>query len=312
MSSYGPSPVRRRRRTPAEIEAIREAILEELEADNPQTVRGLFYRLVSRGAIDKTESEYKHTVGRLVTEMRRDGSLPYEYLADPTRWMRKPTTFSSAKQALQRTARTYRQALWDRALVVPEIWSEKDAITGVLVEETYPYDVALMPCRGYPSVSFLHAAAETMYERNEEEQRTAIYYFGDHDPSGVDIDRYIVDGIGQSLLALTGGWEFDDAADAFDKYAVFKRVAVLPRQIADLKLPTRPTKRRSRDYRAKGFVGDSVEVDAIPAHTLRAICRASIERHVDRRQLEVLKVYEKHEKDLIMSVIAELDGRGKN
>jgi hypothetical protein len=113
-------------------------------------------------------------------------------------------------------------------------------------------------------------------------------------------------------LALTGGWDFDDPVDAFGNYAVFERVAVLPRQIARLSLPTRPTKRRSKDYRAKGFVGDSVEVDAIPAHTLRSICRIAIERHVDRRQLEVLKVYEKHEKDLIMSVIAELDGRGKN
>ena len=40
--------------------------------------------------IGKTESEYKHTVGRLVTEMRRSGEVPYDYIAEQTRWIRKP------------------------------------------------------------------------------------------------------------------------------------------------------------------------------------------------------------------------------
>src|SRR5205085_11765294 len=74
----------------------------------------------------------------------------------------------------------------DDTLTVPEIWGEKDAITGVLAQETWDWDVPLMPCRGYPSLSFLGSAAEAIQERANG-QHTVLYYFGDHDPSGVEI-----------------------------------------------------------------------------------------------------------------------------
>jgi hypothetical protein len=302
------------RRTKAEMAAIREAIVAELKPDNPQTVRQLFYRLVSRGVVGKTEAEYQRTVCRLLADMRRSGEIPYRWLADSTRWMRRPQTFASAEGALRRTAETYRQALWDEASYVPEIWCEKAALSGVLAEETWPWDVPLMICGGYPSMSFLHGAAEAIDERNEEsEQRTIIYYFGDHDPSGVDIDRAIVKGIGQSLVSIWASrWGADTEdfppEDAFDELADFRRVAVTLGQVKALSLQTRPTKRNPRDYRAKGFVGDSVEVDAIQARTLRAIAANCIERHVDQHQLEVLQTVEAEERKLLLSMADQIGG----
>ena len=56
------------------------------------TVRGVFYRLVSAGLIGKNEREYNATVVRLLLAMRRDGSIPYPWVADGTRWTRKPVT----------------------------------------------------------------------------------------------------------------------------------------------------------------------------------------------------------------------------
>jgi hypothetical protein len=53
-----------------------------LHHDNPMTVRQVFYQLVSLGAIDKTEVEYKQTVVRLLTEMRRTHELPFVWIAD--------------------------------------------------------------------------------------------------------------------------------------------------------------------------------------------------------------------------------------
>ena len=41
--------------------------------------------------------------------------LPYDWLADNTRWQRKPRTFDSIEQALQDTARFYRKSLWNDA-----------------------------------------------------------------------------------------------------------------------------------------------------------------------------------------------------
>ena len=104
---------RRRRRTKAEIERIRQALYETLAASHPATVRQTFYLLTTKGLIEKTEAEYKGTVVRLLAAMRRSGELPFAWIADHTRWMRKPRTFSSVEEALRRTAQTYRRALWD-------------------------------------------------------------------------------------------------------------------------------------------------------------------------------------------------------
>ena len=87
--------------------------------------------------------------------MRRAGELPYDWLADNTRWMRKPSTFNGVEEALRDTASLYRKALWTDADAYVEIWLEKDALAGVVYPVTGLYDVPLMVARGYASLSFL-------------------------------------------------------------------------------------------------------------------------------------------------------------
>lgn len=289
------------------MEAIRVAIYTILEKGQPMTVRQLYYALTVAGAIEKTEAEYK-AVKRLTAEMRRSGAVPYAWLADATRWMRKPTTFSGPEEALKRTAATYRRALWDDALVRPEVWIEKDALAGVLVDVTAEWDCPLMVTRGYPSMSFQHSAAVAAKARGERGQRTRIYYFGDHDPSGVDIDRAIVEGIGESLEALEGfgpGGPYG-VERTFADYADFVRVGVTPEQIDSLALPTRPTKKS--DTRSKGFAGASVELDSIPPDTLRQLARDAIEHHVDQRSLQVLRRVELEERRGLEAMAASFEG----
>jgi hypothetical protein len=311
MSSYGARPIRRRRRrTKADMDVIRAALINTLAAENPMTVRQVFYALTTQGVIAKTEAEYK-TVVRLTAEMRRAGELPFQWIADSTRWMRKPTTYSSAEQALRKMASTYRRALWDGHAARVEIWLEKDALAGALVEVTNEWDVPLMVTRGYPSMSFLHSAAEAIKACADEGQHTHIYYFGDRDPSGIDIDRAVVHGIGESLSALDdvveGPARFE-AGEVFHDYASFTRVAVTESQIEDWQLPTRPTKRNPHDHRAKRFEDDSVEVDAIPSRQLRELVTVCIEGHVDQHQLKVLQATEAEERRLFMEMVATFDG----
>ena len=58
--------------------------------------------------------------------------------------MRKPSSFTGIEQCLNACAESYRRSVWTRMPVYAEIWCEKDALAGVLVEETTPYDVPLM------------------------------------------------------------------------------------------------------------------------------------------------------------------------
>ncbi len=99
----------RHRRTKREIEVLREAMFQVVAADHPVTVRGVFYRMVSAGLVAKTEVEYSRTVDRLLIAMRREGDLPYNWIADNTRWVRKPQTYSSVETMLQEIAGTYRR-----------------------------------------------------------------------------------------------------------------------------------------------------------------------------------------------------------
>jgi hypothetical protein len=281
----GSSPTKGRR-TKGAIRAIKAALHDTLAAEHPMTVRQVFYRMVSRGAIAKTEGEYKRTVVRLLGQMRWDGEIPFGWIADNTRWMRKPQTDSSVEAALRRVAESYRRSLWDDQPVYVEIWLEKDALAGVLYPETDSWDVPLMVTRGYPSLSYLNEAAEVIEAQGKP---AYLYYFGDYDPSGLDIPRKVEEGIRKRA----------PGADIH-----FERVAVTAEQIEAWALPTRPTKRN--DSRSKGFQGESVEVDAIPAGTLRSLVKDCIVRHVDQRALEVQRVAEESERELLEMMAAKV------
>jgi hypothetical protein len=265
------------------MDRIRGAIYQLLEQDHPMTNRQAFYRLVSTGVVEKTEAEYKGTVCRLLAEMRLSGAIPFSWIADNTRWMRKPRTYHGLRDMLERSAATYRRALWDNQDVYVEIWLEKDALAGVLVEVTQNWDVPLMVTRGYASLSYLYSAAETIKAAGKP---AYLYYLGDHDPSGVDIDRAVEQRLRQ----------FAPMAEIH-----FQRIAVLPEQIDLLSLPTRPTK--TSDSRSKGFIGGSVEVDAIPPATLRALVNESIKQHCNPEALYHLEQIEDSERSTLNELL---------
>ena len=283
-SVCGSRPIRRR--TAADMLAIRKAVYEILREIQPATVRQTFYQLVSRGVIAKTEGEYKHTVVRLLATMRRAGEIPFGWIADNTRWMRKPRSHSSLGDMLEQSQRFYRRAMWDDQDVYVEIWLEKDALSGVLYQVTAEFDVPLMVTRGYPSISYLYEAADAIAATGKP---AYLYYFGDYDPSGCDITRAVESGIR----------EFAPDADIH-----FERVAVTPAQIAAWSLPSRPTKQS--DSRSEGFAGNSVEVDSIPPDTLRDLVRHSIVRHIDARQMAASLVIEEQERETLRRIISNL------
>ena len=90
---------KRFRRSKAEITTIKDAIIETLTEDHPQTNRGVFYRAETAGVIEKTDAEYKTTVCRLLKELRLARVIPFGWIADNTRWMRKPRTHDSVEDA---------------------------------------------------------------------------------------------------------------------------------------------------------------------------------------------------------------------
>lgn len=272
---YGASPIRRSRRTQAELNAVDDAIVLAVAADWPVSLRGVYYRVVSAGAVPKTEAAYK-TVGRRLLELRRNGRIGYDRITDGTRWVFHPRRYDDLEDALRSTAALYRRRLWRDQDVEVHLFTEKDAITGVIEPITRQWDVPLGVLRGYCSETFAHEMAEAVEAAGKP---VIVYQLGDHDPSGV------------------GAWnDFQKKVRRFAPYAdvEFTRLAVTPGQVAEYDLPTRPTK--ATDTRARNFVGESVEVDAIPAPILRELVSDAIEQHVDQDKLHALKVVEREER----------------
>jgi hypothetical protein len=289
-ATYQTSPIKRQRSTKAEVEARREALLAIVDEMQPMTVRQVFYQATVHGLVEKAESGYAKVQTDL-TLMRREGVLPYDWLADNTRWQRKPRTFDSVEDALNATAQFYRKSLWADADAYVEIWLEKDALAGVVYPVTSMYDVPLMVARGYASLSFLHTAAEYI---NDLTVPTYIYHLGDFDPSGVNAGEKIE----ETLREL-----------APDADITFQRIAVTPEQIRRWRLPTRPTK--ASDTRAKGFGNISVELDAIDPQRLRDLVQDVIEVHLPARQFKVLKAAEESERELLASLVRVATKQGR-
>ncbi|MGI4944834.1 MAG: hypothetical protein ACRYHQ_30475 [Janthinobacterium lividum] len=284
-ASYPASRIKRARATQQEVQARRSALLGIIREMKPMTVRQCFYQATVRNLVEKSEAGYDKVQTDLVV-MRRSGALPYAWLADNTRWQRKPATYASIDDALKETARLYRKALWTSAATYVEVWLEKDALSGVIYPVTSLYDVPLMVARGYASLSFLHGAAEYI---NELDVPAYIYHLGDFDPSGVNAAEKIE----QTLR---------DLAPRADIH--FERIAVTPTQIQAWGLPTRPTKQT--DSRAKGFGAVSVELDAIEPDDLRDLVRRHIERHLPASELRVLQTAEASERQILHNIFGRL------
>jgi hypothetical protein len=286
--TYHPRHIKHQRATRDEVEARRAALRTIVSTGRPMTVRQVFYQATVHGLVPKTEQGYA-MVKTDLTWLRRNGEMPYDWLADNTRWQRKPVTYNGIEHALEECANFYRKALWTHADCYVEVWIEKDALSGVVYPITDRYDVPLMVARGYASLSFLHGAAEYIASLDVP---THIYHFGDYDPSGVNAGEKIE----ETLREL-----------APDADITFERIAVTPEQIRAWNLPTRPTKQS--DSRAKRF-GDaeSVELDAIEPGRLRALVEAAIERHLPPDQLEVLEAAEESERAVLRGMIARLSG----
>lgn len=291
---YGASTVKRRRSTKADLADLDDAIVGVVEDDFPVSLRGVYYRVVSRGAVEKTENGYRR-VGRRLLELRRSGRIPYDRITDGTRWVIKPRTYNDHEDALNETAALYRRALWRSQPAAVHVFVEKDAISGVVSAITREWDVPLGVLRGYCSETFAYDMAEAIRSTHK---TTYVYQLGDHDPSGVGA----WDDFTRKVSAFLGGVTEHDEIGNVHTVVHFERLAVTPDQIRSWELPTRPTK--AKDTRSKTFTGESVEVDAIPAPTLRSLVEDAIVQHIDPAALERTRVYERSERELLTQLAA--------
>ena len=283
---YRACSIKRSRRTRDDITAIKVAIKDVLSADHPQTVRQVFYQLVTRNVIEKTEKDYQQVVIRLLTEMRLSDAIPFSWIIDSSRTTHETQTFDSIADAVSDTARFYRRSALRESDVYIEIWVEKEALAGIVYDAASDYDVPVIVSKGMPSLTQLYGSFRKIYRAAQAGKESFLFQFGDHDPTGALIPQVI-----ESRMR----W-FCERHDC--QMPTVERYALTEEQIEEYQLPTRPTKRDGNSH-AANFDGDSVELDALPSRVLRELVLECIEGHISASDVMVLREAEESERELL-------------
>lgn len=241
------------------------------------TLRQLHYQLVTRNWIINHDTAYKK-LGTILDDCRYAGVIDWEMIEDRGRIPDLPYCCDDPAGAIDDTVEQYRVDRQRNQDIAVELWTEKDALSGILKRSTHEYHVNLVVNKGYTSSSAMYRAYNRIADRyNDDSKRTIILYFGDHDPSGLDMIRDIDDRL--KFMLEKGTNEFDEASDVFE----LKQIGLNTQQIKKYKLPPNPTK--LTDTRAAGYIAKygktCWEVDALSPDVLTGIVQANIESVID-------------------------------
>ncbi len=278
--TYAARPIKRARRTKAQIEQLNRQICDVLAEDHPQSVRHCFYRLTDPRLpepVEKSQRGYNQVQHRLV-KLREDGVIPYGWITDATRRGYFTPTYRGAGDFLRSMAVHYRGDLWRGCGYLCEVWVESRSIAGVIQDDCEDLAVSLYPSGGFTSKTLAFEAAGHI-NATHAGRTVAIFYVGDYDPAGVLIDRNIEQELRRHLH--------------HDVDLVFERIGITPEQIETLDLPSKP--RKASEKRAPEILR-TVEAEAMPAQLMRALLRGRIEALLPEHALATIKIAEEDEK----------------
>lgn len=156
------------------------------------TLRQLHYQLVTQNWIINHDSAYKK-LGNILDDCRYSGTIDWDAIEDRGRVPFIPYFNEDAKDAMEDTIRQFRIDRQENQTNSVELWTEKDALSGILKRTTQKYHVRLVVNKGYTSSSAIYNAYQRVVDAITGGQRVAVLYFGDHDPSGLDMVRDIRD-----------------------------------------------------------------------------------------------------------------------
>jgi len=249
------------------------------------TIRALHYRLVAIGMTNDL-AHYKKVVNAMI-EARWSGDLDFNSFRDHERQSIGKTEYeetfvdefaTKAKNQIKLWATSYKKNIWENQPYYPEIFIEKKALQGVFERTCYKWKISLNPCKGYPSLTFLHDAKNRMEEALHLGKSPIILYFGDYDCSGENIPDTILENLNKMGL---GSVEL-------------KRVALMKDQVIKWKLPPAPTK--ESDTRSGNWDGlGQVELDAVDPRKIVQLCEEAISDIFDNDLFDELQEKEKVE-----------------
>lgn len=254
---------------------VRESLAIFQQYNMAMTLRQLYYRLVAKLVFPNNLNSYKR-LSKIMVRAREEGEVPDRFIEDRTRTtlgadggFESPDSFVEAHIRWFKGAwENFTMPLWENQPIRVEVWVEKDALSRLCSQVSEEYNVTTCPSKGYSSYSYVKKAVVRMDE-NYGHKDVVILYFGDYDPSGMDIERDL-----GSRLGRYGAVDLS-----------VERIALTLDQIQKYQLPPMPAK--TSDPRFAKFVADTggadvVELDALEPNVLQDLIREAIQAHIDK------------------------------
>jgi len=248
-----------------------------------------------RGQLSTVEIDWKviEDIGRRELSGDKGFWNPHGYIEDEIKWLKNLG---------------YHKNHW--RLFQPryvELWTEKEALTSIILPYCEQYKVPLIPMRGYSSITKVFEA----FKRFPKDRPIQILHFGDFDPSGIHATEKIDSSLKDYNQRFFNG-----------KYTILdvKRIALVHSQIIQFNLVPNPKKidlgSSKKDPNAKRFVQkfkhlprvsttkpnefNSWQLDALEPKKLIEIVKEAIVNEIDeylwklaeREQHEELEILE--------------------
>lgn len=269
------------------IEWVNYVVDEYQEKGYDLTLRQVYYQLVARDVIPNNERSYKN-LGNLISDGRMAGLIDWNAIIDRTRNLRQNSHWDSPAEIITAVSEQFAYDKWEGQEYYVEVWVEKDALIGVVGQICERLDIPYFSCRGYVSQSEMWSAAQRL-GRFGGSKDIAVIHLGDHDPSGKDMSRDIIDRL-----------------NIFGVYPQFTRIALNIDQIEQYNPPPNPTK--LTDSRCNAYIRDfgheCWELDALKPEVIEELIRKAVMGYCDISLFEKARQRENEARILLKNVSA--------
>lgn len=265
------------------IDMANAIISEYQEGGFDLTLRQLYYQFVSRDIIANNEREY-NKLGVLISNARLAGRISWNAIIDRARTSRSNSHFDSPEDILSAAAEQYRLDTRADQDVYLEAWIEKEALVGVIEPTCRELDIHYMACKGFLSLSAMWKAAQRIIVANAAGQKAVLLYFGDHDPSGMDMKRNI-----------------QERLDLFGAEVEVDRVGLNMDQVKQYNPPPNPAKETDKRYAAyvAEYGLECWELDALEPKVISRYLRNAVDGYTDEdRRQKLIDLQTEHKKSL--------------
>ena len=214
---------------------------------------------------------YKN-LGNLINDARLAGLIDWDTIVDRGRKTVKVPSWGSQMSFFRTVPFWFSFDKWLKQPVHIEVMVEKDALSGVLLPVCNRHEVRFTANKGYPSSSILYTLSKRLTEARDNMKDVVILHLGDHDPSGIDMTRDLVD-----RLELFAGASID-----------VQRLALNMDQVELYDPPENPTK--TTDSRSDSYITlygtSSWELDALRPEVLAELVESFILENRDEELWE--------------------------